>query len=780
MITQTKNNFIKMRKIYITMILMISFIGISFFSCKPTDRQLVQVKNTEITNRNNDDVIAKKVKEIMAKMSVVDKVGEMTQLSIDMVSMGKPYNLTEPHQLDEEKLKSILLDYRVGNILNANHAYTQDHWYKIISRIQEIATKEKPTGIPVLYGIDAIHGTNYTIDATLFPQQINLAATWNPSLAKITGQITAYETRASAIPWDFSPVLDIGREQRWARFWETFGEDPYLAKTLGNAMIKGYQGNDISHPEKVAACMKHFLGYSGPFTGKDRTQALIPERQLREYYLPTFKAAIDAGAATIMINSGEMNGIPVHCNPEILIDLLRNELGFKGIAVSDWEDIKYLHDRHRVSKNYKESIKMAINAGIDMSMVPVDMEYSVLLRELIEEGEIPMSRIDEAVERVLTLKVQLGLFEKPFYPKERYPKFGSQEHINASLQAAEESIVLLKNNNNVLPFSKNTKVLVTGPTANSILALNGGWGRTWQGNDMKWHSKDKKTILTALQDKLGKGNVNFIEGATIEKDINSSDVAEAGKNADAIIVCLGEMPYTEKPGDIDNFELPMAQLNLVEVAAKSGKPVILIKVGGRPRVYGKVEHLANGILEAGLAGDEGGRAIANILLGETNPSGKLPYTYPRYANTMVTYDHRGTDLVKRDFSMNAFEPQFEFGHGLSYTTFEYSNLSFPAQMNFDTPIQISVDVKNTGGRKGKEVVQLYVNDKVASITPSLKKLRGFEKIELNPGEMQTVTFSIHSKDLAFVGIDNEWITEPGDFEIIIGSQKGTFVLGKSR
>lgn len=770
-----------MKRFSFFLIIILISLGLLYQSCNPNDKSEITVKEATIPSQYSSSEISKKVKEVMSKMELVDKVGEMTQLSIDMISAGDPYNLDEPHTLDEKKLKEVLLDHRVGSILNVGgHAYTQDKWYEIMSTIQKIAMEDKPTGIPILYGIDAIHGNNYTADGTLFPQEINLAATWNPSLATQMGAISAYETKASAIPWNFSPVLDIGRNPLWSRYWETFGEDPLLATEFGEAIIKGYQGDDISHPEKVAACMKHFLGYSGPNSGKDRTQAFIPEVVLREYYLPMFQRAVDIGAATVMINSGEMNGIPVHANPKILKDLLRDELGFTGLAVTDWEDIKYLTSRHRIAKDYKEAIKIAINAGIDMSMVPMDLEFPVLLKELVEEGEVPMSRIDEAVERIITLKVQLGLFDKPFYPKEKYPKFASEEHVEASLKSAEESITLLKNEDNVLPLNSNQKVFVTGPTANSILALNGGWGRTWQGTDMKWHNSEKRTILTALEDKLGKSKVNYVEGTSYDENINISKAATAAKSSDVAIVCLGEFPYTEKPGDIDDLDLPDVQMELVKAVAKSGKPVILIFVEGRPRVFNGVEGLSSAVIQSYLPGDEGGRAIANVLLGEVNPSGKLPYTYPRYSNTLLTYDHKGTDLVKQDFSMNAFDPQYEFGHGLSYTTFEYSDLKVADKMGMDDELKISVKVTNSGDRDGKEVVQLFISDKYASITPPVKRLRGFEKVMLKKGESQEVTFTIKAKDLAFVGADNKWITEPGEFEVQIAKEKATFYLGEAK
>ncbi|MEM1121241.1 MAG: glycoside hydrolase family 3 N-terminal domain-containing protein [Bacteroidota bacterium] len=705
-----------------------------------------------------DPAIQAKVKAKLATLTLEDKVGEMTQLSIDMLMKGSPYNLEKPNVLDNAKLQKVLVNLKVGSILNmGGNAYTVEEWRKIVTTIQEYATEQKKSGIPVLYGIDAIHGQNYTLNSTLFPQQIGLAATWNPDLAVEMGRITAYEAKASYLPWNFSPVLDVGRNPLWPRFWETFGEDVHLASQMGAALIKGNQGDDISDPYRVAACMKHFLGYSYPKNGTDRSPVWLPERQMREIFLPTFEAAIKADAKTIMINSGELNGIPVHANKEILVDLLRDELGFEGLAVSDWEDIIFLHARHRISPNYKESIRMAINAGIDMSMVPIDLDFPVLLKELVEEGKVPMSRIDEAVTRILTLKYELGLFENPV-PAGDYSKFGSDEHAQSAYNAATESITLLKNENNILPLAKNQKVLVTGPTANSMIYLNGGWSRTWQGNDPQFDTDGKLTVVEAIKAEIGADNVMFAEGSTINETKNQAQAAAYAQQADAAIVCIGESTYTELPGNITSLELPDAQQRLVDAIAATGKPVILVLVEGRPRIISKIEPVAKAIVNAYLPGDEGGRAIADILFGDVNPSGKLPFTYPKDVNDLEPYDHKGTNLPHIDFSTNGFNPQFEFGHGLSYTTFAYSNLTVSKKA---ASWDISVTVKNTGDRAGKEVVQLYVNDKVASTTPSLKKLRAFDKIDLAAGTSQTVTFSITPENLAFVGRGNKWITEPG-------------------
>ncbi|MGD1848260.1 MAG: glycoside hydrolase family 3 N-terminal domain-containing protein [Salibacteraceae bacterium] len=721
--------------------------------------------------------IDQQVDALMAKMTLEDKVGEMTQLTLDMLCVGEPYQLESPHRIDPDKMRKALVEYKVGSILNVGgHAYTREKWYELMTAIQKTAMEEKSTGIPVLYGIDAIHGANYTQGATLFPQQIGLAATWNPELAKEMGRITAYETRASAIPWTFSPVMDLGRDPRWPRMWETFGEDVHLGTEMGIALMQGYQGDDIGDPEHVAACLKHFLGYSVTLTGKDRTQAWVPERMLREIHLPAFAKAIEAGAATLMINSGEMNGIPVHINPKILTEILRNELGFEGLAVTDWEDIRYLFSRHRVATDYKEAIKMAINAGVDMSMVPTDLEFPVLLKELVEEGAVPMARIDESVRRILKLKFKLNLFEQPFYEADRYPDFASEKHAMASMEAALESITLMKNANGILPLKAGSKVLVTGPTSQSLNCLNGGWTHTWQGVETQYNTPEKLTIFEALQARLGTAEVEYVEGASTTELNNLDQAVVAAQKSDVAIVCLGETPYTEIPGDVDNLNLPNAQIELVEAIAATGTPVVLVLVQGRPRVISAIEGLADGIVNAYLPGNEGGPALAEILVGVANPSGKLPFTYPRYSASLLTYDHKGTDQINRDFSYTAFNPQFAFGHGLSYTEFSYSNLKLDqSELSEGGSLTVSVMVENIGDRRGKEVVQLYVTDKVASITPPVERLRAFRKITLDPGQSQTVSFTLTAQDLAFVGWDQKMVTEPGDFELRINELKESFV-----
>ncbi len=712
----------------------------------------------EINVKNND--MDQFVEALMSKMTLKDKVGEMTQLAIDVLSVGAPYNLKEPHEFDKKKLENVLVENRVGSILNVGgHAYSKEYWEEIHSTIQDYAKNKKDSGIPILYGIDAIHGTNYTLEATLFPQQLGQASTWNLELAETCGEVTAYETRASGIPWSFSPVLDIGRDARWPRLWETYGEDVFLASEMGKRFIFGMEGNDVSDKTKVASCMKHFLGYSVTLRGKDRGPAWIPDRQLQEYFIPTFKAAIDQGAKTIMICSGELNGIPVHADKRILTDLLRKDLGFNGLAVTDWEDIGYLVSRHRVAKDFKEAIGISINAGIDMAMVPMDVSFVKLLMELVEEGVVSMDRIDEAVKRILTLKKELGLFDEPFHSYKEFPDFASEKHRKAALQTAEESIILAKNENNMLPLHRKKKVLVVGPSSNSLNVLNGGWTGTWQGDNEKYNTPGKATILQAIENKIGKANVTY------QKDWKTANTTDA----DVIIACIGEQPYTEKPGDIDDLDLEAAQVKMVNALAKTGKPVVLVVVEGRPRIIREIVDKVAAILVAFLPGNEGGEAFANVLFGDVNPSAKFPITYPKFSNDLLTYDHKGTDLVRRDFTMNGFDPQFEFGFGLSYTTFTYKNLNVTA-IEKDR-IKATVDVTNSGARKGKEVVQLYVTDEVASITPSVKRLRAFDKIELDPGETKQVTFTIHKKNLSFVGQDNKWVFEPGDFTFQIDGLK---------
>ncbi|HEY9046683.1 MAG TPA: glycoside hydrolase family 3 N-terminal domain-containing protein [Ohtaekwangia sp.] len=735
-----------------------------------------------------------KVEALLAKMTLEEKVGQMAQVTLDVITKGKnEYVSDEPLQLDMAIVRKALLDYKIGSVLNTanNRARTVEKWQEIITQLQDVATKETRLKIPVIYGIDAIHGTTYTAGATFFPQQIAQAATWNRSLVKRGAEICAYETRASAIPWNFSPVLDLGRDPRFPRLWETFGEDVYLATEMGRQMIEGYEGksNDVKNPVHVASTLKHFLGYQVPQSGKDRTPAFIPEIELRERHLPAFKAAIDAGAHSVMINSGLINGIPVHADPTILTKLLKEELGFKGVVVTDWKDIDNLYERDKVAATPKEAVKLAINAGIDMSMIPYNFRFCDYLIELVKEGEVPMTRIDDAVRRILTLKFDLGLFEKPVTNYKDYPEFGSKAFEQSAYQAAAEAITLLKNANNILPLKKNAKVLVTGPNANSMRALNGGWSYSWQGEKVNEFGEKYNTILEALQLKGGKENITFVQGIAYndngkyweEKDINIEAAVKAAATVDYIVACVGENSYTEKPGDLHELTLSANQVALVKALSKTGKPVILVLNEGRPRLISAIERDVQGVVHLYLPGNFGGDAAADILYGNVNPSGKLPYTYPMFANTLVTYDHKPSEEQSKMQGVYDYESdfaiQYPFGFGLSYTTFEYSDLQVSkASVTPEEKMTISVTVKNTGTREGKEVIQLFISDLYASVTPDVKRLRGFEKISLKPGESQKVTFTIGARDIAFVGKDMQWTVEKGDYEINVATLKTKFSL----
>lgn len=722
------------------------------------------------TAKATDSAIENRIKN----MSIEQKVGQMTQINIDVISKGKIYNLIVPHQIDSAKLDTAINKYFVGSILNAaGYPFTRKHWKKIITNIQEKAVKEG-SKTPILYGIDAIHGANYTVGATLFPQQIGLAATWNPEIVEAAASITAYDVSASGIPWNFSPVLDLARQPLWGRFFETFGEDVYLAKTMGKAFIKGYQGKDVGHPHKVAACLKHYVGYSYPLSGKDRTPAWIPERMLKEYFLPTFKAAIDEGALSIMVNSGEVNGIPVHANKELLTTVLRDEYGFEGIVLTDWEDIIKLYKDHHIASDMKEAVFLAINAGIDMSMTPNDYSFNNALIELVKEGRITEARLDESVRRILTAKQKLGLLDNPYPNFDDFPKFGSEEHENKSLQAAKESITLVKNKN-ILPLSTSTKILVTGPGANSLNYLNGGWTHTWQGEETKYNTIGKKTIQESL--KLLSKNITYMEGSSLDSNINTLATLEEAKNHDVIVVCLTEAPATEGPADINSLDFPKAQQNLVRELSKSGKPLVIITTTARPRIMRDIEPLMDAILLAYLPGNEGGTAIAETILGLNNPSGKLPFTYPKYQGLNITYDHKHTEKTNRFLgqtsSLSEYDAKFkgqlyqwDFGYGLSYSNFIYSNLKMDKKSYYKTDtLKIEVTVTNQSEIAGDEVIQIYCSDLVASITPCVKRLRGFKKTHLSANQSKTIKLSIPVKELAFVGSNNKWIVESGEFKL---------------
>jgi len=714
---------------------------------------------------------ARRVEALLPRMTLEEKIGQMTQLEIGMVTTGKDQNV----QIDPAKLEKAIVKYGVGSILNVkDQALPLEKWYDIIRKIQD-ASQRTRLKIPVIYGIDSIHGANYVRGSTLYPQEIGMAATWNPALMQRLAEITAVETRAAGIPWTFSPVLDLGRQPLWPRFYETFGEDPYLAKVLGAAFVRGIEGDDISSPNHVATSLKHYMGYSFPLNGRDRTSAWVPENYLREYFMPTFAAAIKAGARTVMVNSAEINGIPGHINHHILTDILRGELGFRGVVVSDWEDIKKLVSQWKVAVDEKEATRLAIIAGIDMSMVPSDYSFSDLMVQLVKEGRVPMSRIDEAVRRILRLKFDLGLFENPTLSAPT-SSFGTGESRQVSLQAARESMTLLKNENSLLPLAKNRKVLVTGPTANSLLSLNNGWTYVWQGDNAGLYPKDRATILQAMQAQIGK-NITYVPGTTLDKEIDIQAAVRAVREADVAVVCLGEGAYAETPGNITDLTLGEAQLRLAEAIEATGKPVVLVLVEGRPRVINRIADRAQAILMAYNPSNEGGTAVADVLFGDYNPSGKLPFTYPRTANGFITYDHKLFETEETSFGNMAFKPQFEFGHGLSYTTFTYSNLKLAQKaMTVNGQMSVSVTLTNSGQRAGKETVILYVRDVVATVAPPGKRVKRFAKIYLEPGQSRTLTFTLLRDDLSFIGADLKPTVEPGDFEVFVANLKEKFTL----
>lgn len=747
---------------------------IGLFSCSPSGKSPVPSSKSAF------------VDSVLSTMSLEDKAGEMTQLTLDMVCVGAPYALEEPHRLDTAKLQNVLVDLKVGSILNCGgHAYGPEKWHELIGGIQEFAA-QKETAIPVLYGIDAIHGATYTSGSILGPQQIGLAATWDTALVRKFAENAAQEVTASGIPWNFSPVLDVARDARWPRFWETFGEAPKLVSDMGVAMVKGYQEG----PTPIAATLKHYLGYSRPLTGKDRTPAWIPERQLRQIFLPPFAAAIDAGAASIMVNSGEINGIPVHVDHHILTDILRDELQFDGMVVTDWEDIKYLYSRHMVAANHKDAIAMAINAGIDMSMVPTDTEFPVLLAELVREGRVPMSRMDESVRRILNMKYDLGLFQTGGLPPsmEDYPNKESLE--GGAVRAALESITLLKNEGQhavsagapILPLGGTGQILVTGPTANSLNALNGGWTGTWQGTDPKYNTPGCLTALEAMQAVFGTDRISFGE---VDMDFTDKDIAQitrnlSPRNTQCAVVFLGEMPYTEGVGSVEDIELFENQQNLVKAIHATGTPVIGVYAGGRPRTLANIEPLLDAFVMAYLPGNYGARAIADVLSGDFNPSGRLPFTWPRKASAHLTYDHKHTEKVHSDFSLDAFNPLYTFGSGLSYSPVATMGLELlsDSTVKMGDAVAVKVTLRNTGDRATTETVILYSQDRVASITPSVDELKAFKQVVVPAGATLDVELSVPTEELGFIGMDNTYIVEPGAFGLRVKDQVVEFNLAQ--
>ena len=728
----------------------------------------------------SDPEIEKAVEKTLSRMTVEEKVGQMTEIGIDILGHFEG----DEWVMDVDKVENAIGKYKVGSILNTPAVgQTPEKWQEIIGLIQEVSMRE--LGIPCIYGLDMNHGASYVMGATYFPQNINVGASFNPQLAYEAGIITAYESRAVNCPWTYCPTVDLSRDPRWSRVWENYGEDPLVNAVIGSASVRGLQGEDPNHigPNNIAVSVKHYMGYGSPRTGKDRTPAYIPVSELREKHFAPFKACVEAGALTIMVNSSSVNGVPVHANKELITDWLKEGLNWDGMVVTDWSDIINLYTREGVAADKKEAIEIAINAGIDMTMEPYDLEFTTLLLDLIDEGRVPMKRIDDAVRRVLRLKYRLGLFDTPNTLLADYPDFACEKFAQVATRAAEESEVLLKNVDGILPLKKGLKILVTGPNANSMRCLNGGWSYSWQGHLADRYTQQYNTIYEAVCNKFGKNNVILEQGVTyvaegsyeLENSPEIEKAVRAAAKADVILACIGENSYCETPGNLSDLALSENQRNLVKALAKTGKPIVMILNEGRPRIINDIEPLADAIIDILLPSNYGADALANILAGDVNPSAKLPYTYPRHQAALTNYDYRiseETDTMEGAYDYNAVvSVQWPFGYGLSYTTFEYSNFQCSVEeFGADTDLVFTVDVKNTGDVAGKEVVMLYSRDMVASMVPENRRLRAFEKVEIQPGETVTVTLKIKGSDLAFVNPKGEWTLEPGDFRMQIGNQ----------
>ena len=780
-----------------------------------------------------DAALEARVEKTLAKMTLDEKIGQMLELNLDIIgkmtvenakvdrekvrSVMQQYGRSEAEikdllkmtdqqiidrlgsfpvdiyqgdtkrvwKLNEQMLDTLISKWKVGSILNApgTKAPTVAQWQEWIKLIQKKSMKY--LGIPDIYGLDHNHGVTYVQGGTLFPQPINLGASFNTELARRGAEITAYESRAANCPWVYNPVVDLSRDPRWPRVYESFGEDAIVNSKMVVAEIKGYQGDDNNHIDQyhVGTSTKHYFAYGGPWTGKDRTPAYLSPQMIREKYFEPFKAAALAGTLTMMVNSASVNGVPVHASYEYLTKWLKEDLQWDGFLVTDWADINNLFSREHVAKDKKDAIRIAINAGIDMSMDPYSVEFCILLKELVQEGKVKMSRIDDAVRRILRAKYRLGLFEKPNTGGKGFEKFGCDEFAQASLKAAEESEVLLKNESNILPLAKGKKILLTGPNANQMRCLHGGWSYTWQGSKAEDLSEKYNTIYEALCNKYGKENIILEQGVTYNEngayyDENEPQIDKAvaaAANADVIIACIGENSYTETPGNLNDLWLSENQRNLVKALAKTGKPIVMVLNEGRPRLIADIEPLAKAVVDILIPGNYGGDALANLLAGDANFSAKMPYTYPREINSLNTYDYKVSEEVGTMAGAYNYDAkvslQWPFGYGISYTTYEYSNLKVDkSKFTADDVLTVSVDVKNTGAKAGKEAVLLYSSDLIASIVPDNKRLRDFTKIELQPGEVKTVTFKLPAKNLAFVGADGKWTLEEGDFILKIGNQ----------
>ena len=743
---------------------------------------LVYTASANVPVIKSDPKIEAQVEQTLKKLTLEEKIGQMMELVTDLFGANDKNGV---FYIDEHKTDSILSRYKIGSILNAPNtcAPTAKQWEKYIAQIQKISMKR--IGIPCVFGLDQNHGSTYTQGGTLFPQNINVAATFNREIACRSAEATAYETRAVSVPWTYSPTVDLGRDARWPRIWENFGEDCYLSSEMGKAMVYGFQGEDPNNIDQyhIATSMKHFMGYGVPWTGKDRTPAYISPADLREKHFAPFLAGLQAGALTVMVNSASVNGMPMHANKDILTGWLKEETGWDGVLITDWADINNLYTREMVAKNKKDALRIAINAGIDMIMEPYSCDACGYLIELVKEGKIPMSRIDDACRRVLRMKYRLDLFKNPTQKLKNYPKFGGEEFAKLALEGATESMVLLKNEGNILPLQHGKKILLTGPNANQMRCLDGGWSYTWQGHRADEFAGKYNTIYEAFCNEYGKENVILNQGVTYnekgkyweENEPQIQGAVDAAKNADVIVACIGENSYTETPGNLTDLWLSENQRNLVKELAKTGKPVILVLNEGRPRLIADIEPLAQGVIDILIPGNMGGDALANLVSGKSNFSGKMPYTYPKEINSLANYDFKKSEEVgtmEGAYDYNAkITQQWGFGHGLSYTSYQYSNLKV-SQSDFGHGdiIKVSVDVKNTGKVAGKESVLLFSSDLIASMLPDGRRLRAFDKIELQPGETKTVTFNLNADDLAFVGYDGKWVLEEGDFKLMIADQ----------
>lgn len=730
----------------------------------------------------SDPKIEAQVEQTLKKLTLEEKIGQMMELVTDLFGANDKNGV---FYIDEHKTDSILSRYKIGSILNAPNtcAPTAKQWEKYIEQIQKISMKR--IGIPCVFGLDQNHGSTYTQDGTLFPQNINVAATFNREIARHSAEATAYETRAVSVPWTYSPTVDLGRDARWPRIWENFGEDCYLSSEMGKAMVYGFQGEDPNNIDQyhIATSMKHFMGYGVPWTGKDRTPAYISPANLREKHFAPFLAGLQAGALTVMVNSASVNGMPMHANKEILTGWLKEETGWDGVLITDWADINNLYTREMVAKDKKDALRIAINAGIDMIMEPYSCDACGYLIELVKEGKIPMSRIDDACRRVLRMKYRLDLFKNPTQKLKNYPKFGGEEFAKLALEGATESMVLLKNEGNILPLQHGKKILLTGPNANQMRCLDGGWSYTWQGHRADEFAGKYNTIYEAFCNEYGKENVILNQGVTYnekgkyweENEPQILGAVAAAKDADVIVACIGENSYTETPGNLTDLWLSENQRNLVKALAQTGKPVILVLNEGRPRLIADIEPLAQGIIDILIPGNMGGDALVNLVSGKSNFSGKMPYTYPKEINSLANYDFKKSEEVgtmEGAYDYNAkITQQWGFGYGLSYTSYQYSNLKVSkSDFRHGDIIKVSVDVKNTGKVAGKESILLFSSDLVASMVPDGRRLRAFDKVELQPGETKTVTFELKADDLAFVGWDGKWRLEEGDFKLMIADQ----------